>query len=152
MWRRTDHNRGIGQIDEYYSVAIANNGSILVAGSAALDRERGLDGVLVKIVPDVSPPRMVSFIPVQLEFSVLQADTVRFAVGAFDLQDDSLMFVWTVDEDSIASDTSTTIIFDDLGDFTVNCVVSDGELADSVHWLVHVEEFYIDSYSPDSIA
>jgi hypothetical protein len=107
---------------------------------------------VVKIVPDSSPPRILSFIPTEHEFSVLSGDSMLFAVYATDLQDDSLMFVWTVDEDSIASDTSTTIIFDDLGDINVKCVVSDGELADSVQWLVHVEEFYIDSYSPDSLA
>jgi hypothetical protein len=107
---------------------------------------------VVKIIPDSSPPRILSFIPTEQEFSVLLNDSVLFAVYATDLQDDSLTFIWTMEDESIASDTSTTINFDELGNHVIKCRVSDGELADSVQWLVHVEEFYIDSYSPDSLA
>jgi hypothetical protein len=72
-------------------------------------------------------------------------------VEAFDLQEDDLEFNWIVGEDTISTDTTTIVQFSDLGDYNINCVVSDGELADSVQWLVHTKEFYIDSYSPDSL-
>ena len=147
-WQRTDSWGRSGRL--YSSIVIGDEGYAYVVGACVVGNRRS--GVVVKIVPDSSPPRILSFIPTEHEFSVLSGDSMLFAVYATDLQDDSLMFVWTVDEDSIASDTSTTIIFDDLGDINVKCVVSDGELADSVQWLVHVEEFYIDSYSPDSLA
>ena len=152
MWRREDAQRGIENTNgnAYASVVTDNDGFALVAGSTYF-RNGDHNGVLVKIVPERSAPAIFFYTPEELEFNVLQNDTVFFAVQAMDFQDDSLSYVWTVDDDTISVDTSRTIVFDELGEKTVRCIVSDEELSDSLQWTVHVNEFYIEAFQPDSL-
>ena len=152
MWRREDAQGGINNTyaNSYSSVITDDDGLAVVAGHVYF-RNGDHKGVLVKIVPITSAPIIISYTPEELEFNVLQNDTVFFAVQAMDFQDDSLSYVWTVDDDTISVDTSRTIVFDELGEKTVRCIVSDEELSDSLQWTVHVNEFYIEAFQPDSL-
>jgi hypothetical protein len=151
MWRRSDGSQE-HRMRGYKSIVVGNDGMVLAVGTG-YTREHGQrpDGVLTKIMLDVSPPEIVLFIPQKLQLTTLQRDSIEFSVLAEDLQDDSLYYYWALDEDTIATDTSATIIFEELDDHIVECFVSDGELADSVSWLVHVEEFFISGFEPDSL-
>ncbi|MBT7615669.1 MAG: T9SS type A sorting domain-containing protein [Calditrichaeota bacterium] len=153
QWRRIDNNHDGGiRWDRYQSAIVGRDNLLMVAGSTYRGVERNIDGVLVKIVPDRSPPTIWAYIPEDLEFSVLQNDSISFAIiEAEDVQNDSLLYFWTFDGDTVGTDTSKTITFQELGDHFVECFVSDGDQADSVQWAVHVEEFYIRSFEPDSL-
>ncbi len=110
-----------------------------------------IQGTLVKYHPERSAPMILEHSPEYLDISVLSGDSVLFSVYADDVQDDSIRYVWTLNSDSISSDTSTVVTFDELGTDTVQCTVSDSALSDSIRWIVHVEEMYIDSYSPQTL-
>ena len=137
----------------YYSSIIDDHGYLMVAGMGVnRDLEnRSLQGVLVKIAPERSAPVITDREPEDLEFTVLQGDSVEFSVHATDLQEDSLRFLWTQNGDTVSSDTFHTVGFDDLGTDTVQCTVSDSALSDSIRWIVHVKELYIDYYSPQTL-
>jgi len=135
----------------YYSSIIDAHGFLIAAGMGANREHRRDHGVLVKIVPERSAPVITDFTPENLDLSVLLDDSLFFSVSAVDLQEDSLSYLWTQNGDSISSDTSTVIAFDELGIDTVQCTVSDSALSDSIRWIVHVEEMYIDSYSPQNL-
>ncbi len=149
LWRRNDRWGG-GY--NYYSAVLLDDDGFAVATGGCRRNNRQQEGVIVKLIPMVSAPMIISFDPEILEFYKLQGDSSLFYVEVIDLQDDSLYFTWKMDDDTVSIDTSTTITFDEPGDITVKCVVSDGELADSVMWLAHVGEFYIDTHTPDSLS
>ena len=148
VWQIIDDN---GSSSRYYSVVTDHDDAILSVGKGYLDRGRHIDGVLVNIVPERQNPEIVSYFPEQLELGTLIGDTITFSVTAEDAQDDSIRYRWMLNGDAVSVDTSAVIIFDELGSDTIQCVVSDGELSDSVRWIVHVEELFIDSYSPQTI-
>ena len=153
MWSKIDSTHGEIEInDSYMSVVLSTDGYTMVAGTG-LNRDlgRGFDGLLLRIVPEFSPPQIVEYSPAALDLSILSGDSIAFSVIATDLQDDSLYYLWTLNGDSVSTDTAKTIVFDEHGDDTVQCLVSDGDLADSVMWVVHVRELYISSYLPDSL-
>jgi len=151
MWRRSDGNEE-HSMQGYQSVVIGNDGMALAVGTGYCEEHGGRpDGVLTKIVLLFSPPEIVFFSPPDLELTVLQGDSIQFIVQAEDLQDDSLSYFWILDEDTVATDTTTIIFFEELEDHTVECFVSDDAFADSVQWTVHVEEFFIRSFEPDSL-
>jgi len=153
QWRRVDNNRIDGRgFDEYYSTVVGPDNMIMVAGAAYAGDERGVDGLLIKIIPIRSPPTIWEYTPEELEFHVLTGDSVNFAIlRAEDLQNDSLYYTWIFDEDTVSTDTSTTIIFDESDEHNIECFVSDGELADSIQWVAHVQDFFIDSFEPDNL-
>jgi hypothetical protein len=151
LWYRfiSDNVEDIFSI-ELNSVLFAPDQSILAAGWGHLeDEENG--GLLIKLNPEYSSPKIIGYQPEMLEFSVLIGDSVAFNVDAVDLQEDSILYVWRLDNNQISTDTTVTVDFDELGDFIISCIVFDGALADSISWLVHVEELYIDSYQPDTL-
>ena len=43
-------------------------------------------------------------------------------------------------------------IFENFGEFIMQCQVTDGEFTAAVRWHVTTEEFYINTYTPDSLA
>ncbi len=152
QWRRIDRFERERLINGFKSVTLAREGAAVVAGAGILqDDDRSSDGVLIKVALMVSPPSIVFFSPDEPELTVLQGDSIRFIVQAEDMQDDSLSYYWTLNEDTVAIDTSTTIIFEELADHIIECFVADGEFADSVQWIVHVEEFFIRSFEPESL-
>jgi len=124
---------------------------IISGGTIDPEEDLGMQGLLVKVRPERSPPRIISHIPEDLDFTTLLGSSTVFAVYAVDLQDDDLSYLWTLDEEEIETDTTVTILFDVLGDHAVQCVVSDGDGAASVEWSVHVREFFIDTHLPDTL-
>jgi len=150
QWRRIDGNEQERFVLGHQSVIASPDGSAVVASIGAIDGG-SIDGVLINVALMFSPPEIVYFSPEELEFTVLQGDTVEFFVQAEDFQDDSLYYCWTVEEDTVSTDTLTTLIFEELDDHIMECFVSDSMFADSVAWLVHVEEFFIRNYEPDSL-
>ena len=152
VWRRSDGNEEEMVWGGYKAVVVGHDGMALAVGTGLrrLDDNR-VDGVLTKIMLEVFPPEIIFHVPEDIELNVLQGDTIQFAVQAEDMQDDSLSYFWILDDDTVATDTTTMIIFEELGDHRVECFVSEGELADSVLWLVHVNEFFIRNYEPDSL-
>jgi len=128
-------------------VVVDWDGNSLICGFSGFYRQ----GILVKYFPERSAPVITDFHPPQLELEILSGDTIQFWVHAEDIQEDSLSYLWTLDADTVSTDTAFTHIFEELGDFLVKCVVSDSTGADSVQWEVHVCEFYIDGFTPDSL-
>ena len=55
-------------------------------------------------------------------------------------------------EDTLSVDTFAVITFPDLGDFTVNCTVSDSTGFSDIQWDVHVREFTIRNFEPANLA
>ncbi len=151
MWRRTDNNRQIGQVEDYRSTVIANDGMIMVAGATAIDRERGLDGVLLKIIPERSGPAITEFTPQEMELTVLLGDSLEFSVQAADLQEDSLRYIWTYDGEQISVQPDVLVHFEEIGNVNIGCTVSDGELETSIEWTVRVIEFLIRSHLPEEL-
>ena len=149
QWRRHNNFEEIDEIDYAYlnSVVIDQDNSIITAGMTSNgDNEKF--GMLYKLVPEFSAPEIFSYTPEMLELNRLVQDSVTFLIRAVDLQGDSISYLWTKNSDTASTDTSVTVIFNELGTDTIDCTVSDGELADSIRWIVHVKELYIDSYSP----
>ena len=135
-----------------YSTVEDHEGYIIMAGDCPTeDVILGRQGMIVKVVPEHSPPHIVEYHPEDLDLTVLLDDSIRFWVRAVDLQDDSLRYLWRLDGDSLTTDTSVTVPFDDLGGFDVYCSVSDGENADSVSWHIMVSEFFIRGHLPEAL-
>ena len=150
MWRK-DHqlNRQVAS-PGWMSVITDHQGFAYAVGWSNSSK-----GVLVKVQPDVSPPEIVRWLPHDLELAILQEDSVRFRVSATDVQNDRLYYYWLLEEDTISanplSDSIFTVTFSSLGYLTVKCIVSDGELSDSVTWHVTVTDLYIQSFTPDTL-
>ncbi len=142
------NNLGSERVSYFNSVVPTPAGGITAAGML---RTNGLDdeGLIAQFHPDVSSPTLINFAPETLEFSVLQGDSIEFFVEAFDFQDDEILYCWTVDDDTVSTDSSVTIVFPDLGDPIVKCRLSDEAPGDSIQWQVHVREFYIQSFQPE---
>ncbi|NQU04842.1 MAG: T9SS type A sorting domain-containing protein [Calditrichaeota bacterium] len=153
QWQRIEAFEGINQLcsaNGLSSVVVANDHSIVATGSLTRD-VTSLDALVVRLVPDPLAPVIISYTPEILELTILQGDSINFAVRAIDHQNDSLSYLWTFEDDTVSTDTTVTIDFEELGGFNVTCIVSDGEFADSVRWLVEVVEFYISEFNPDSL-
>ncbi len=123
------------------------DGNSLICGFSGYYRQ----GTLIKFYPERSAPMILEHEPIDLEFTVLPGDTITFIVHAEDAQEDSIRYLWALNGENVSTDTTTTIAFAELGTDTVQCTVSDGELADSIQWIVNIKELYIDAYTPDSL-
>ena len=152
MWQRVDTlgEANQGRYNEYHSIVIATDGFPVVAGQ--IDIGDDYRGVIVKVIPDRSPPVITDFQPESTEITVIRGDSVEFAVQAVDWQDDSLSYIWTVGNEEVSTDTSVTITFEEFGRDTITCVVSDGELTTSQQWFVNVVELYIESFQPNTLS
>ncbi len=140
----------LGRINSnFHEVTIANDGSLIAAGCAQHDDENE-NGLVMKLEPEILNPIFLHWEPEDTLLEVLEGDTVEFLVRAFDQQDDELSYLWIMGEDSLSEDTTITVIFDELGDFEVQCQVSDGEFTSAITWHVSVLEWYIDGFLPDS--
>jgi len=137
-------------VSQVLSVVAAPDGGIIAAGSGRIEgRQPG--GMIMKVIPERSGPVILETIPEIHELNTLVGDSIFFHVYAVDLQGDSLLYLWTLDNDTVTTDTWVTVTFEDQGDYVVECFVSDGDLADSTMWIVNAREFYIDGFAPDSL-
>ncbi len=144
---------GYGDDENYlFSVVMGHDGSILAAGAINYE-EDGSDknGLLIKLEPEHLEPQFIIYSPEDTMFTVLQGDPVEFWVRAHDAQGDEMSYLWIMGEDTLSRDTTVTVIFDELGDFEMQCQVSDGEFIISITWYVRVMAFYIESFTPDTL-
>ncbi len=135
----------------FTSVIIDQQGSVVCTG-AALDPREGGDrgGFVLKLEPEILGPQFIYNSPENTFLTVLQRDTVQFIARAVDRQEEEITYIWTIGDDTLSTDTTTSVIFDETGEFEVLCQVSNGEFTISKSWNVSVMEWYIDFFQPDS--
>lgn len=93
---------------------------------------------LASLLPDHRPV-ITGHLPLTLD-TVYQNTSHQFSVTATDQDNDSLRYRWTRNGAQVGTQPSANIAFPTLGAVVVKCVVSDGQLADSVMWNVTVVE------------
>ena len=137
---------------QFFTCIVDREMSLLVAGSGEdPERRLGEQGLIMKHIPEHSPPLIISYNPEELEFCTLPDSAIEFSVIAIDLQDDALSYSWQFNGEEISTDSSVIILFEELGDIIIHCEVSDGELTVGIDWLVHVLEFFMQSYIPNTL-
>ena len=159
LWREVfvmeDWDRFEADRSWFYGVTTGLDGSIIAAGSAEMIWDGGgtqLDGLIIKLEPLVLEPIIFEWLPEDTVFSVLPGDTITFIARARDQQGDDLFNQWIVNADTMGTDTTETVVFEELGEYYVQCQISDEENTATIGWRVTTEEFYLDHYSPDSLA
>ena len=138
----------------YLSVVLDIDSTAVIAGSENFRQgpPEKWRGVIDKVFPERSAPRIVGYEPDSLEFEVLRLDTVQFNVEAIDWQEDDIQYQWLLDDTvRLGRVESQEVIFNDLGEHIVSCVVSDGQDANRIDWRINVIELYISEYKPDSL-
>jgi len=133
---------------EFWHVTAANDGSLIAAGQVHhLDESE--NGLVMKLEPDILEPMFLHWEPEDTLLEVLEGDTINFLVRAVDQQGDEMSYLWIMGEDTLSTDSTTTVIFDEMGEFEVQCQVSDGEFTSAITWYITVDDFVIRDYSPD---
>lgn len=136
----------------FYSTILDHDESILVAGDLAfLGEPTNHNGLLIKLEPDILGPAFIYSEPEESVFNVLVGDSVRFLVYAVDQQEDELFYRWVSNDDTLGSDSVQVVHFDELGEYQVQCQVTDGEFTAIATWHVTACEWYIQGFTPDSL-
>ena len=152
QWHRTDTNRLDNRgSDEYNSIVTNVAGDVILAGVANRERDHRTDGVMVKLNPYRLAPLIIGHEPELLDLTILIDEVILFSVTAIDAQDDELFYLWALDENEVSQDSSVEITFDQLGQFELNCVVSDGNHISSITWHITVSDFFIRETIPDTL-
>jgi len=98
------------------------------------------DDVDVIVSPVNDPPVLISWFPIELEFTVTEDTTVAFCIEAEDI-DSELSYTWLINGEPQTEITdSLNYEFTEPGDFDVEVIASDGEYQVGQTWLVHVLE------------
>jgi len=152
---RSRYNLGDDHVlpQEFYSVVRCEDNSIIAAGTTNFRRGNDFtqDGLLLKLEPEFLEPIIFFWSPEDTNLTVLSGDTVHFSVQARDQQGDELSYLWIMGEDTLSTDDSTTVIFNELGNFEVQCQVSDNEFTSAITWHINVVEWFISGFTPDSL-
>ncbi len=135
----------------FISVLCDDEGGIIGTGYYDRRNQNDNDGLLVQLHPDRTPPYFDSYDPDSLQLTVLLNDTIAFNVDARDLQADSILYVWTLDADTVSTDTVWVKIFDEIGEWDVSCAISDRDPGEVITWHVTVSDFFISTASPESL-
>ncbi len=148
QWRRKyDFEGDLG------SVIIGHDNSLLAGGVIRTDEdEMGKDAMIMKLEPDRYAPIYIDWSPDDTTLRVIPGDSISFSVRVIDLQDDEIWYSWIMGEDTLGYDTTLTIHFEEMGEFEVTSLVTDGEHHASKTWQISVRAFYIDTYQPDSLS
>ncbi len=146
QWSRYNNFGADG--NSFFTTILCDESGGIIAGGSLWTLEHNVEGLLVKYIPDRTPPYFRSFEPDSLALIVLLNDNIHFEVHARDLQDDSIRYVWTYVADTVSTDSMVTIQFRELGDWTVRCAISDGDEEIFIEWQVEVSNFFIRSASP----
>jgi hypothetical protein len=87
------------------------------------------------------PPVLLSWLPEELEFTVMQDSTVSFEVHATDV-DSELEYGWIVDNELLANEIDSVLVytFVDAGVAHIKAKISDEDAFITKEWLVHVDE------------
>ncbi|MBT3231362.1 MAG: T9SS type A sorting domain-containing protein [Calditrichaeota bacterium] len=157
-WRRSYNFREEEGFRPYYNsfggVTRGNDNSIVVAGTVNQQNEEGRynqNGIILKVEPDVLEPVFLHYEPEDTLLDVLLGDTIVFLVSAFDQQGDEVSCLWIMGEDTLSTDSTTTVIFSESGDFDVQCQISDGEFTPAITWHISVSDFVIRSHLPEEL-
>ena len=137
----------------FMSVVKGDEGCTMVSGVLNLnDNNRTYDGILLKIEPDIIGPMVFYWSPEDTLFSALVGDTVSFIVRARNQLGLEMGYEWfRGGEHPISRDTTVTVVFDEIGDDSLLCVITDEEESASINWRIDVTGMYIDSHTPDSL-
>ncbi len=155
-WRRTftwqDRGGFVRGRNEFYSVIVGHDNSIYAAGSQRVD-STGQDGIVVKLEPEIIGPVIAYHSPEDTLLSVLPGDTVQFIVRAVNQWGLEMDYEWLMDSVAVedGNDTTITVIFEELGEYEVECRVSDDDWTSVIRWQIETTELYIDFYQPDSL-
>jgi hypothetical protein len=96
------------------------------------------DSVQVFVTAVNDPPVITDTYPATGALEVSQYQQISFAVTAHDI-DSAITYAWFIDNQiQPAEDYIFGYLFDELGNFEVSCLVSDGEYDVSAHWQVSV--------------
>jgi len=99
----------------------------------------GEDSVVVNVLPVNDPPELISYLPEELNFTVIQDSVVIFEVNAEDIDSD-LEYEWYVDNEIQTESTSEFIYqFINLGVIEIKSIASDEEYEIETIWTVEVE-------------
>ncbi len=131
------------------SVITEDDGSVVAVGTGVARQGRNNDGIVIKFLPEMLEPHFISYIPEDTLLTTLQGDTIQFIVHAVDDQEDPVDFLWIMGEDTLSTDSTTTIIFEEMGEFDVQCQITDGEFTPTIIWHITVTDFVIRDFSPD---
>ena len=129
---------------------IVQPGDVIVA-CGTMYNENGHDGLIVRLEPDRLSPIIFYWSPEDTNFTVLRNDTTEFEVRARDQQGDEFTYMWTMGEDTLGHDSTVTKIWENVGEYVVQCQASDGENVSRINWHVEVADMYIDSFQPDTL-
>ncbi|MBM3330156.1 MAG: hypothetical protein FJY67_11930, partial [Calditrichaeota bacterium] len=133
------------------SVRIDERGAILAAGQGS-EADGAGGGILAKFQPERSAPLIVEYSPVDLEFFVLLESDIAYHIRAEDAQGDEIFYYYTLRGDTIAREADFVVALDIIGDAEIVGIASDGDMFDSVRWLVHVRDLFITSHTPDTLS
>ncbi|MBM3330160.1 MAG: hypothetical protein FJY67_11950, partial [Calditrichaeota bacterium] len=114
--------------------------------------DTNLDGVLIRLEPDILGPVVFYKEPEDSALTVLRGDTLRFIVRARNQQGLDMSYRWTYLDTVRSTDTTALIRFDELGTLPVVCRVNAGEWSVEVVWTVEVADLFIASHTPDTLS
>ena len=154
LWRRGylwDEEDPYGDYNGFYSIVKGPDECLIACGGIKRTENNvaNNDGVLVKIEPTHPEPLVFYWLPEDTNFTTLRRDTTLFIVRARDQQGDEFSYRWLMGEDSLGVDSTTAVVWEDVGESLVQCRVSDGENISAINWHVKVVDMYIDSYLPE---
>jgi hypothetical protein len=109
------------------------------------------DGWVVEIRPLRSAPEIIGWSPHSLDTAVLTGSRIEFSIIAEDLQNDSLRYRWSQNDSVISNQNHVIIEYIDVGEYRVDCYVSDEAQFDSIRWNVHVKDLVIARHTPDTL-
>jgi len=146
MWNKMDNFDGR---PSYFNSAVMGRGSdnfISFCGGLGSS-----DGLWAQVYKESNPPEIIKRVPQDPELFVLQGDTVHFKVLVFDPEDKHIYYNWTVRGEQVSRDSTAVINFPNVGIDTVKVVVRANRDSVDAVWRVHVREFYISDWTPDSL-
>ncbi len=85
-----------------------------------------------------NPPEIVSQIPQEPEFEVVKDELITFLIEIEDDDGDPITVQWYWNSEEFTQLYSISVVFDQLGDQTIDCMISDGYSETWVNWLIHV--------------
>ena len=138
---------------KFSSTVVDDAGAIIACGGFMSDSAgRGQDGILGRLEPAPLGPQVFYKLPEDSINTILVGDSIQFVVRARNREGMEMNYEWALDDLVIGgNDTTVTIVFQDLGDFPVTCLLSDDDAAVNVSWMILVRNFFIVEYSPDSL-
>ena len=131
---------------------MGHDNSIYAVGSQKVD-STGQDGLVVKLEPEIIGPMFAYYLPEDTLLTLLPGDTTQFIVRAVNQMGSEMSYLWLLDSVAVEdlNDTTLTVNFDELGEYEVECRVSDDDWTSVIRWQVEVTDLYIDAHLPNSL-